>query len=197
MRSPQIGMLATPGTDIMRNFIVQYAIIDRSIMSYFFDLMPIFSARLVDDSGCSITGMPDDCGSAASAICRSSETRRRASITSSPSLKISRMSDRPRTDFDRITSSPGVPRSTSSIGIVISSSISAAVIPGPWVWISTLGGANSGKTSIGIVRSCSEPNTSKAADAANNKKRNFRLVPMIQPNIAAPSSSRFLDQHAS
>src|SRR5207245_6651455 len=49
----------------------------------------------------------------------------------------------------------------------------------------TLGGANSGKTSTGILRSCPVPKTSSATAAANTRNLNFRLEPMIQVNIPA------------
>ena len=149
--------------------------------------------RLVDDSGCSMTGMPDDCGSSAIASLRRSCTRWRASIRSVPILKSSTTWDRPTTDDERTYSTPGMPRSWSSIGIVISSSTSVDVMPGPSVWISTFGGANSGNTSIGIRCSCWVPNVSKAMAAANTRKRNFRLDPIIQRNISAPSSPGFSD----
>ena len=54
--SPQIAMLATPGTLSSRGRIVQYEIIDMSICDTVSELMPIFMTRLVADSGWSITG---------------------------------------------------------------------------------------------------------------------------------------------
>lgn len=65
----------------------------------------------------------------------------------------------------------------------MSSSTSMAVMPGPSVWISTLGGANSGNTSTGIFCSCWVPKTNSIAAMASTRKRNLRLEPMIQVNI--------------
>ena len=63
MRSPQIGTLATPATRHQPE-------LDRPVgdhrqlhLSYIvFDVSPIFMTRLVDDSGCRMTGMPADSG---------------------------------------------------------------------------------------------------------------------------------------
>ncbi len=79
------------------------------------------------------------------------------------------MSESPGTDLERRMSSPGVPRRWSSKGMVTKFSTSSADMPRAMVWISTLGGANSGKTSTSIVRSCWDPNTSNAAEAAINR----------------------------
>ncbi len=184
--SPQIGMFATPGTDMRRNLIVQYAIIERSIGSWVFDDSPIFMTRLVDDSGCRMIGMPADCGRLEIPSFTRSCTRCRASMRSVPILNRTVTCERARTDEERITSTFGMPLSASSMGIVIISSTSAAVIPGPSVWISTFGGANSGKTSTGILRSSWLPKTSKAAASANRRNRNLRLEPTAQRNINLP-----------
>ena len=56
-----------------------------------------------------------------------------------------------------------MPFSDCSSGIVTSDSTSAADKPIAEVWISTRGGANSGKTSTGIVRSCCTPKNIIAA----------------------------------
>jgi hypothetical protein len=89
--------------------------------------------RLVDDSGCNITGMPEDLGNSAMASFRRSLTRWRASIRSEPILKSSTTCDSPVTDDERTYSTPGTPRIWPSIGIVMSSSTSLAVMPGPSV----------------------------------------------------------------
>ena len=92
--------------------------------------------------------------------------------------------DSAMTVVERMTSSSGVPRSASSIGMVISSSTSAVDMPMPSVWISTSGGANSGKTSTGIVAQQLDAETTiSAAAAAATRNRNFRLDPMIQRNM--------------
>src|SRR2546428_12395531 len=101
-----------------------------------------------------------------------------------PSLKMRRIADRPVTDLERRMSSSGVPLSCSSIGRVISSSTSLAVMPMPSVWISTMGGANSGKTSTGMERRRSTPKYIIAAAAAITRNLNFRLDPTIQRIIA-------------
>src|SRR2546422_7716702 len=110
-----------------------------------------------------------------------------------PSLKMRRIADRPVTDLERRMSSSGVPLSCSSIGRVISSSTSLAVMPMPSVWISTMGGANSGKTSTGIERRRSMPKYIIPAAMAITRKRNLRLDPTIQRiiavNLSGPSFS--------
>src|SRR5262245_6026968 len=184
IRSPQIGTLATPGTCISRNRIFQYAIIERSIMSCCFDVIPIFMTRLVADRGWSMIGAPAECGSVFVASSRRSCTICRAFRMSVPGLKMRRIAERPTTDFDRKMSSPGVPRSCSSSGTVMSSSTSEAVMPIPSVWISTMGGANSGKTSTGIDRRRSMPKYIIPAAIAITRNRNFRLDPTIQRIIA-------------
>ena len=55
-RWPQIATLATPGIAISRGRIVHFASIVRSICESVFDETPIFSSRLVDESGERITG---------------------------------------------------------------------------------------------------------------------------------------------
>ena len=95
-----------------------------------------------------------------------------------------RIADRPVTDLERRISSSGVPLSSSSRGRVISSSTSDAVMPMPSVWISTKGGANSGKTSTGMERIRSMPKYISAAAMATTRKRNFKLDPTIQRIIA-------------
>src|SRR5262249_39191435 len=184
IRSPQIGTLATPGTCISRNRIFQYAIIERSIMSCCLDVIPIFMTRLVADRGWSMIGAPAECGSVFVASSRRSCTICRAFRMSVPGLKMRRIAERPTTDFDRKMSRPGVPLSCSSSGTVINSSTSEAVMPMPSVWISTMGGANSGKTSTGIDRRRSTPKYIIPAATAITRNRNFKLDPTIQRIIA-------------
>ena len=106
--------------------------------------------RLVDDSGWSITGGPMPIGSLVVASWRRSCTSCRACTMSVPCLKMSTIEDSAITVFDRMVAISGVALSVSSMGMVISSSTSWVVIPMPSVWISTRGGANSGKTSTGM-----------------------------------------------
>ena len=69
--------------------------------------MPIFSARLVDESGERITGGCATAGIAAATNASRSCTSCRARIRSVPSRKISTTDDRPSTDFERIVLSHG------------------------------------------------------------------------------------------
>ena len=145
-------------------------------------MRPIFITRLVDESGLRISGGIAARGSSVVASFTRSATRCRAVIRSVPGLNSITTCDRPTTDDERITSTPGVPRSASSSGTVISSSTSDEVIPMASVCTSTLGGANSGNTSTGIRRSSSAPNRISATAAARTRKRKRRLERMIQEN---------------
>ena len=89
--------------------------------------------RLVADSGCSMTGGPIPTINRAPASASRSCTSWRACRMSVPRLKMSTIEDIDITDLDRTTSTPAVPLSNSSIGIVISSSTSAVFIPMPSV----------------------------------------------------------------
>ena len=100
---------------------------------YFFEESPIFKVRLVADRGWIMNGTPAVRGSPLITIFMRSCTRCRASMMSSPLSKRSTICDSPPTDSERRVSRPGTPRSAFSIGIVTSSSTSAAVIPGPSV----------------------------------------------------------------
>ena len=70
-RWPQIDTLATPGTPVSRGAIVQRACTDISIGDTSFDESPTISTRFVDESGCSICGGFDTCGSACACVSRS------------------------------------------------------------------------------------------------------------------------------
>src|SRR3712207_3719979 len=82
------------------------------------------------------------------------------------------------TEYERISSRPSIPLSASSIGIVISSSTSTAEFPTASVCTSTIGGANSGKTSSGASRVTKNPNTRVAAapKIASHRKRRLRAT---------------------
>ena len=84
------------------------------------------------------------------------------------------------TDLERIVSRPSMPASDCSIGTVTSCSTSSADSPMQMVWISTLGGANSGKTSTGIARTWAAPKINSPAASATTMKRKRRLVAMIR-----------------
>ena len=62
----------------------------------------------------------------------------------------------------------------------MSSSTSAAERPTHAVWISTLGGANSGKTSTGALLSCQAPPSISRMPPNTTSVRNRRLVRTIQ-----------------
>src|SRR5438093_7702813 len=97
-------MFATPGTDMRRNLIVQYAIIERSIGSWVFDDSPIFMTRLVDDSGCRMIGMPADCGRLEIPSFTGACTRCGASMRAVPTLSRTVTCERARPDVEGITS---------------------------------------------------------------------------------------------
>src|SRR5215211_3181387 len=88
--------------------------------------------------------------------------------------------ERSITDLERISSSPGIPFSWFSSGTVISSSTCSEELPTAMVWISTIGGANSGKTSTSALRVSPMPKTMSAAAANSTNHRNRKLDPTIQ-----------------
>src|ERR687890_1442246 len=88
--------------------------------------------------------------------------------------------ERSITDLERISTSPGIPFSWSSSGIVINSSTCCEELPTAMVWISTCGGANSGKTSTSALRVSPMPKIKSAAAAKITSHRNRRLDPTIQ-----------------
>ena len=92
--------------------------------------------------------------------------------------------------METILTRSGVPLSVRSIGMVISCSTSEADMPGPTVWISTVGGENGGNASTGIFFNCSVPNTTNAKEAASNRKRYLRLEPMSQLNMSTSPCCR-------
>ncbi len=86
-----------------------------------------------------------------------------------PRSKSSTIDESCGTDLERIVSSSGRPWSDCSSGTVTSSSTSSAERPRLGVWISTFGGANSGKTSTGVSRKRPTPKTIIAAPAATTR----------------------------
>ena len=145
-----MATFATPGTLSSRGRIVQYEIIDMSIWSTVSEVRPIFITRLVADSGWSITGGAAQVGSVGVIWASRSATSWRASSSFVPGLKSSTTCESWMTDFERIVSRPSMPASDCSSGTVTSCSTSSADRPMQIVWISTFGGANSGKTSTGM-----------------------------------------------
>ncbi len=144
-----MATLATPGTAISLGRMVHLASSERSICESFGDVTPIFITRLRLDNGERITGGLTTAGKRLEAIESRSATSCRATIRSVPSLKIRTTDDRPSTDFDRRIFKPVVPLSEFSSGTLTKASTSSVERPGASVWISTSGGANSGKTSSG------------------------------------------------
>ena len=71
-RIPQTDTLATPGTPSSCGRITQWAMTDCSMLDSSSDDMPIMSTRLEEDSGWSIVGGFDTCGSAWAWASRSS-----------------------------------------------------------------------------------------------------------------------------
>ena len=92
-------------------------------------------------------------------------------MSSVPSSKISTTDDRPSTDFERIVLSheDAVQRvlerhGDQALDLLVDS-------PGASVWISTSGGANSGKTSSGASRAAQTPDHEQHGDAATTTRR--------------------------
>src|SRR6476620_7179044 len=153
---------------------------DISIMDRLDEVMPIFMTRLVDDNGCSITGGAAQVGSAAVTDAMRSDTSWRALSRSVPCLNTSTIEESWGTDFERSSSRPGMPLRDASMGTETSSSTSCAVKPRHAVWISTRGGANSGKTSMDAELSCREPSSITTHASATTIVLNLRLIPMSQ-----------------
>src|SRR6185436_9699312 len=87
-------------------------------------------------------------------------------------------------DLDRSVLSRGVPFSAFSSGIVTRLSTSSVERPGASVWISTRGGANSGKTSSGVERTARIPARIKTSAAARTSTRRRSEVETSQVMIA-------------
>src|SRR3989304_8699274 len=161
--------------------------------SYLAEEIPIFIARLVEDWVWIMTGGAAQVGRVGKTAAMRSATNCLAKMESVSGLKMSTISDKSETDLERITSSPGTPLSACSRGTVTSSSTSAAESPRDKVWISTLGGANSGNTSIDELLSRARPKTINAMAAKITRYRYCKLVLTIQRILV---SSRCRDQVA-
>src|SRR5436305_4791747 len=101
---PQTETLAIPRTPSSFGVIVQRASTDASTSDTSFGERPTIIARLVVDTGCSMTGGFDTLGSACAKLRRSC-TNWRARIRSVPGWKASTIEESPVIDFDRIDSS--------------------------------------------------------------------------------------------
>src|SRR5438445_6331863 len=157
---------------------------DISMSDWVFDVMPIFMIRDVADTGGIITGGAAHVGRVGTTFARRSCTSSRSRSRLVPSLKINSIDESCDTDFDRMRSRFAVPLSACSRGTVIRPSTSEAVRPTARVWISTRGGANSGKTSTGVWNSLATPKNRSPPAAATSRKRNLRLERTIQRIMA-------------
>src|SRR5919107_4239740 len=153
---------------------------DISLMFTSSEVIPIFMTRAVEDRGGIMKGGLAQVGRVGAAAVRRSCTNCRDSYRSTSLLKMSWICERSATDLERISSSPGIPFSWSSSGTVISSSTCSEELPIARVWISTCGGANSGKTSTSALRVSPIPKTISAAAAKITSHRNRKLDPTIQ-----------------
>ncbi len=127
-----------------RGLIVHRARTDMSISDSLSDDRPTISVRLVDDTGASITGGLETLGMAAGWLSRSWVIWRAFSRLV-PRWNCSVIDDRPGIDSERILSSQATPlRRSASSGTVMSCSTSAAERPSASVWMSMIGGVNSG-----------------------------------------------------
>src|SRR3954466_1424505 len=134
-----------------------------------FEDRPIFMIRLVDDTGGIMNGGAAHVGRVGTTVCMRSETSWRALNRSVPRLKRSSMLLSWGTEEERMVSTPGIPLSASSRGTLTSSSTSEAVRPRHAVWIVTIVGANSGKTSTCWLRTSTLPKYTSAAATATTR----------------------------
>src|SRR5262245_6151289 len=86
---------------------------DMSISDTDFELRPMFMTRLVEDTGCNMTGGLDTFGRACACVSRSC-TIWRAFIRSVPGAKIISIVESPAIDSDWMTWSQGTPLSRSA-----------------------------------------------------------------------------------
>src|SRR5918998_1128301 len=179
-RSPQMATWATPGTRNNRARIFQYAIVDMSVRFTVSEVSPIFMIRLVEDSAGIMNGGLAHVGRVAVIWASRSATSWRARSSSVPRPKISTMEDSWATDLDLMSSSPSIPFSWFSIGTVINCSTSLEELPSAMVWISTRGGANSGKTSTSVSGIRTNPKAIMAAATNSTIQRKARLLATIR-----------------
>ena len=151
-----------------------------------FEETPIFTTRAVVDVGGMMTGGAAQVGSEGVTEVTRSATSCRACRMSVPGSNWSSIDESCGTDLERTRCSPSRPLSDCSSGTLTSDSTSAAFSPRQIVWISTRGGANSGKASIGMSRSCCAPKNIIEAPMKMASSRNFTLELTIQ-RINAPT----------
>ena len=189
-RWPQTATLATPGTAIRRGRIVQRTSSDSFIWSSLVEMSPIFIARLVEDSGGISTGCRAASGRRACTCAIRSPTICRARMTSVPRSNRIWTDDRPSTDLERSVIRSGTPFTAVSIGTVTRLSTSSVERPGASVWISTMGGANSGNTSSGTSRPARMPRTTSSAARASTRTRWTSAKRTRPASISAPPRTR-------
>ena len=160
-----------------------------SIIETLSEDIPIFMIRLVEESAGIMYGGLAHVGSVAVIWLTRSATSWRARSSSVPCSKTSRIEDSCATDLERIWDSPWMPLSCCSSGTVISCSTSLEELPRAMVWISTLGGANSGKTSTFVLGMSASPSARMPAATKTTSQRKFRLCVTIR-RIGSPSLGR-------
>jgi len=136
-----------PGTPSSRGLSVQSANVRSSIRERARDVSPMTRTRLAADVGGTIAGAWTPCGSCPARVASRSPTSWRACRIPVPSRKVAVTTESPWIDSDRIDSRLPTPFTAASIGRVTSASTSSGESPDASVWMTTWGGANSGKTS--------------------------------------------------
>ena len=107
-----------------------------------------------------------------------------------PRSKMSKIDESCSTEFERISSRPGIPASDCSSGMVTSDSTSVADRPKAGVWTSTRGGANSGNTSTWCICELLQPEEHQpAGERHDNKPVLQRLEPTNHLNMSDPPTS--------
>src|SRR5262245_3210917 len=165
---------------------------DMSIRDTVFDDTPIFITRPVDETGGMITGGAAQVGIVVRTVVKRSWTSCRARTRSVPGLNSSSIDDRSGIDLERMRSSPSTPLNACSSGTVTRPSTSSAVMPRDGVWISTRGGANSGKASTETLECCVIPYAIIAVASARTMNRNLRLAPTINRIMGRVSGAGLL-----
>src|SRR2546422_397414 len=114
-----------------------------------------------------------------------------------PHVKTTITVDSPAEDLERTTSTPGVPLTAVSMRKVISVSTSSGERPGASVWITTCGGANSGRTSRVMFQTTKLPTTRTMTNATTVRRRLRSDHLVIQSNIFSPFLVRMAAQSRS
>ncbi len=136
-----------PGTACRRRRTVHSATWRRSMASRVSEVSPTRSTVRVEEVSGVMAGAATPSGMRPDRAASRSLTRWRTRSTSLPDRKAAVITDRPWMEVERRVSSPGRPPTATSTGWVTSTSTCSESRPGASVWIVTIGGANSGKTS--------------------------------------------------